>query len=155
MPESLRTRVMRWGFNFFPVYRRAGGRIVYLADDMREVRVAVPLNWSTRNYVGTIYGGAMYGAVDPLYMLMLIKNLGSEFVVWDKAASIRYRHPGRDTLFATCAVDDAELDEIRRLVARAEDHKIERHYTIDLVNKTGVVHATVDKTVSIRKKGNP
>jgi hypothetical protein len=31
-----------------------------------EVRVRVPLGWRTRNYVGTIFGGSMYGAVDPL-----------------------------------------------------------------------------------------
>ena len=56
-----------------------------------EVRVKLPLNWRTRNYVGTIFGGSLYGAVDPVYMIMLMKVLGRDYVVWDKAASIRFR----------------------------------------------------------------
>lgn len=66
MSESLRTRVMRWGFNLFPVFRRTGGRITYIASDLRQVRIELPLNWKTRNYVDTIFGGRMYGAVDPI-----------------------------------------------------------------------------------------
>ena len=58
-----------------------GARITYVASDFREVRVRLPLSWQTRNYVGTIFGGSMYAAVDPVYMLMLIKNLGKEYIV--------------------------------------------------------------------------
>lgn len=83
MPESWKTRLNRWGFNFFPAYRGTGGRVEYIAGDWREIRIRLPLNWRTRNYVGTIFGGSLYGAVDPLYMIMLIRNLGDEYVVWD------------------------------------------------------------------------
>jgi acyl-coenzyme A thioesterase PaaI-like protein len=51
-------------------------RVTYIAADWREVRIQLPLNWRTRNYVGTIFGGSLYGAVDPIYMIMLIKALG-------------------------------------------------------------------------------
>ena len=77
MAESRHTRLQRWRFNFFPAYRGAGARITYIAADWREVRIKLPLNWLTRNYVGTIYGGSMYGAVDPIYMIMLIRLLGT------------------------------------------------------------------------------
>src|SRR5512145_941822 len=100
MPESLRTRVQRFGFNLFPAYRGTGGRVTYIAHDWREVRVEIPLSRRTRNYVGTIFGGSMYGAVDPIYMLMLIRCLGADYVVWDKAATIRFLRPGRSTLRA-------------------------------------------------------
>ena len=70
---------MRWKFNLFPAYRGTGGRITYISGDLREVRVRIPLNWRTRNYVGTIYGGSLYGAVDPMYMIMLIRILGSAY----------------------------------------------------------------------------
>ena len=72
---------MRWGFNFFPAYRGTGARVTYISGDFREVRVELPLNWRTRNYVGTIFGGSVYGAVDPHYMIMLIKILGKGYVV--------------------------------------------------------------------------
>ena len=100
MPESLTTRMLRWRFNFFPAYRGTGGRITYMADDFHEIRIKLPLNWRTRNYVGTTFGGSLYGAVDPLYMVMLIKILGSGYIVWDKAATIRFKRPGRETLYA-------------------------------------------------------
>jgi hypothetical protein len=63
MPESWNTRVTRWGFNWFPAYRGTGARIDYIASDWREVRIRLPLSRRTRNYVGTIFGGSMYGAV--------------------------------------------------------------------------------------------
>ena len=67
MPESFQSRLMRWKFNLFPAYRGTGARITYISGDLREVRVEIPLNWRTRNYVGTIYGGSLYGAVDPQF----------------------------------------------------------------------------------------
>ncbi len=37
MAESFKTRLLRWGLNRFPTYRRTGGRITYIAADYREV----------------------------------------------------------------------------------------------------------------------
>ena len=98
MPESWASRRMRWGFNFFPAFRGTGARVTYISGDFDEVRVALPLNWQTRNYVGTIFGGSLYGAVDPHYMIMLIKILGPEYTVWDKTATIRFRRPNIQAL---------------------------------------------------------
>ena len=149
MSESLSTRAHRWAFNLFPAYRGTGARITYIAADWREVRLCVPLTWRTRNYVGTIFGGSMYGAVDPIYMLMLIKNLGREYVVWDKAATIRFKKPGRSTLYAHFTLDEAELTTIR--TALADKPVTDREYLVELVDDVGIVHATVDKTVHVRR----
>jgi len=150
MPESLRTALKRRVFNVFPAYRGTGGRVTYIASDWREVRVELPLSLRTRNYVGTIYGGSLYGAVDPFYMLMLMKNLGPEYVVWDKAASIRFLRPGRSTLGARMAVDAAELDAIRAALEAARS--VDRVYRVDLADAAGVVHASVEKTVYVRRR---
>ena len=147
MPESLRTRLMRWGFNLWPCYRGTGARVTYIAADWREVRVRIPLSWRTRNYVGTIFGGSLYAAVDPFYMIMLMKNLGPDVVVWDKAASIRFRKPGRGFLKASFRLDEAELADIRRLLL--EQPKVDRTYTVQLVDATGLVHAEVEKVIHI------
>src|SRR5437763_12581448 len=106
MPESFRTRLLRWKINLFPAYRGSGARVTYIASDFREVRVRLPLSWRTRNVVGTIFGGSMYGAVDPVYMIMLMRLLGRDFIVWDKAAGIRFRKPGRATLYATFKIGE-------------------------------------------------
>lgn len=142
---------MRWGFNLWPCYRGTGARVTHIAGDWREVRVRLPLSWRTRNYVGTIFGGSLYAAVDPFYMIMLMKNLGPDYVVWDKAASIRFKRPGRSALTATFRLDEAELVEIRRLLQ--ESPKVDRSYTVHLADQMGVVHAEVEKVIhiSVRK----
>ncbi len=152
MPESFRSRTFRWGFNFFPAYRGTGGRVVYIADDWREIRIKLPLSWRTRNYVGTIYGGSIYGAIDPIYMLMLMRILGDGYIVWDKAAKIRFRKPGKTTLFANF---ELTADEIGQIVELAENAKsIDRVYNVDLKDRSGLVHAQIEKTLYISKKGS-
>ena len=110
----------------------------------------LPLSWRTRNYVGTIFGGSLYASVDPWYMILLIQLLGRNYVVWDKAATIRFRKPGRSTLYATFTLDDAELETIR--AATADGQPVDRTYTVELKDKDGVVHASVDKVIYIRRK---
>jgi acyl-coenzyme A thioesterase PaaI-like protein len=152
MPESFKRRLFRCGFNFFPAYRGTGGRVIYVADDWHEVRVKLPLNWRTRNYVGTIYGGSIYGAIDPIYMLMLIKILRPEYTVWDKGAKIRFRKPGRETLFVRFKMTADEVAEIRR---SAEIFKsVDRIFRLELKSREGVVHAEIEKTLYISKKTN-
>lgn len=146
----MNARLLRWKFNLFPAYRGTGARVVYIADDFREARIRLKLSWRTRNAVGTIFGGSLYGAVDPVYMIMLMALLGPDYVVWDKAATIRFRKPGRTTLHATFRIDDAELDAVR--AATADGQPVDRTYTVDLVDDAGVVHASVDKVIYIRRR---
>jgi acyl-coenzyme A thioesterase PaaI-like protein len=114
------------------------------------VRIRLPLNRRTRNYVGTIFGGSMYGAVDPVYMIMLMKALGPEYVVWDKAATIRFRRPGREPLHARFRVSAADVAALRTEVDQAG--KAEREFTVELTNAAGEVHATCVKLLSIRRR---
>ena len=150
MAESLRTRLFRWYFNFFPAYRGTGARVAYIAGDWHEIRVRLPLSLRTRNYVGSMFGGSLYASVDPIYMIMLMKLLGPDYVVWDKAAAIRFRKPGKATLYATCTLDDTELQRIRaELVTQAS---LDCVYHIDIADAAGVVHAEVDKTIYVRRR---
>ena len=150
MPESFESRLLRWKFNLFPAYHGTGGRVTYIASDFREIRVKLPLSLRTRNAVGTIFGGSMYGATDPVYMIMLMRNLGRDFVVWDKAATIRFRKPGRTTLYATFRITEEELDAIR--AATATGDATDRTFHVDLSDGEGVVHASVEKIIYVRKK---
>ena len=150
MSESLKSKFLRWGFNLFPAYCSTGARITYISHDFREVVVRLPLSWQTRNVVGTIFGGSMYAAVDPVYMLMLIKNLGPDYVVWDRSACIDFKKPGRTALFARFQIDGAELDTIRRELEQVRH--VDRVYHVDLVDEQGTVHASVEKVVYIRRK---
>jgi hypothetical protein len=86
-----------------------------------------------------------------MYMVMLMKRLGPDYVVWDKAASIRFRRPGRTTLQATFRLDDAEVQAIRD--ALADTPAVDRTYSVDLLDAEGIVHASVEKTVHVRRRG--
>lgn len=61
MAESWASLAARWYFNFFPAYRGTGARVTYISGTWNEIRIKLPLNWRTRNYVGTICGGSIYG----------------------------------------------------------------------------------------------
>ena len=150
--ESWETKLARWKFNLFPAYRGTGARVDYIASDWRELRIRLPLSWRTRNLVGTIFGGSMYGAIDPMYMVMLIRILGRDYVVWDKAACIQFKKPGKTTLYATFKLSDAEIDDIHRQ-AQVQP-SLERVYEVALTDAAGVVHAVAQKTIYIRRKGN-
>ena len=134
----------------FPAYRGSGGRVTYIADDFREIRVRLPLSWRTRNYVGTIYGGSIYGSIDPIYMLMLIHVLGPGYIVWDKAATVRFKKPGKETLYADFKLDEDEIGEIKRLAET--ERSVDRIYNVELKDKNGVVHAFIEKTLYISKR---
>jgi acyl-coenzyme A thioesterase PaaI-like protein len=149
--ESNETRLLRWRFNLFPCYFGTGGRVLYIAPDLREVRIKLPLTFRTHNYVGTIFGGSMFGATDPFFMIMLIKCLGSEYTVWDKAASIKFRKPGKSTLFARFVITDQILEEIRRELE--SQPKLDRIFYVELIDAAGVVHAQVERVVNIRRNG--
>lgn len=99
--------------------------------------------------MGTLFGGSLYASVDPIYMIMLIKILGKEYIVWDKSAMIHFKKPGRSVLFARFLLQEDELQEIRRL--SSQNHSIDRVYSVELVDKEGVVHASVEKVVYVRR----
>jgi hypothetical protein len=150
LSESWPTRLDRWKFNLFPAYRGTGARVSYIRHDWSEVRVTLPLSWRTRNYVGTIFGGSLYGAVDPIYMLMLLRRLGPEYVVWDKAATIRFRRPGRTRLTATFRLEPGLVAGIREELTRVP--KLDRVFTVELVDRAGIVHAAIEKTIHVSRR---
>jgi hypothetical protein len=81
---------------------------------------------------------------------MLIKNLGPSYEVWDKAATIRFKKPGRSTLHAAFKLDQEEIDRIRDELSNTDS--IDRVYSIDLTDEKGTTCATVEKVIHIRKK---
>ncbi len=100
--------------------------------------------------MGTLCGGNMYSAVDGVYLVMLIKNLGNDYLVWDKAATIRYKKPAKGTLFSEFRLTEGELQEIKHEVAR--QGKVDREYLIQLVDESDTVYAEVTKTIHIKQK---
>ncbi|MBW7902210.1 MAG: DUF4442 domain-containing protein [Rhodocyclaceae bacterium] len=150
VPPAWQPLLLRLGLNWFPAYRATGARVAEISRDMKRVVVRLPLRRSTRNGAGTLFGGSLYSATDPIFALMLAVHLGPDYIVWDKAASIRYRRPGREALHAEFAVTDAEIAEVRREIER--EGACDRTFTTRFVDRQGVVHAEIEKTVYVACK---
>lgn len=143
-------RWLRRLFNLYPPYLGAGVRVRHLADDFRTARVEMPLRWYNRNYVGSHFGGSLFSMTDPFLMIMLIRNLGPEYLVWDKAASIEFVAPGRGTMVAEFRLDEALLDELRAATATGEKHL--PWFDIEVRSSDGTLVARVRKQVYVRRK---
>ena len=141
--ESAKTWRFRQFMNWYPMYFGTGGKILFWSGDSHEVQLRLRRNVWTYNYVGTIFGGSLFAASDPFYMLMLYRILGKDYVVWDKSASIRFRRPGRSTLYMRYELNDAIIDEIKRDVV--ETGQTERSFTLQWLDKDGVVHAEIER----------
>lgn len=145
-----KARLLRWALNFYPPYLGAGVRIQHLAGDFRQVRVKMGLGWYNRNYVGTQFGGSLYSMTDPFFMLMVMENLGSDYIVWDKAASIDFIAPGKGPVYADFRIDEALLDEIRQHTAGGDKYLPQLH--VDVHDGDGTLVARVHKTLYVRLK---
>jgi len=137
-------------FNLFPSYRRSGGRVCFISDNWKEVHIKLRYSWKTRNYVGSVFGGSIYAALDPIYMVQLICILGKNYVVWDKDATVKFIKPIKKTVYARFLISEELLQEIKE--------KIEKEQKGNFVLQTqfedaeGTVYALVEKTIYIADK---
>jgi hypothetical protein len=139
----------RW-INLWPPFLGAGIRVKRIAPDMKAVDVEMKLRWWNANYVGTHFGGSLFAITDAFYMLMLVANLGPDYIVWDKAATIRYRKPGRGTVHVEFRLADEQIDDIREKLKTLP--KYEAVFRVDGKDETGLVIAEVEKLLYVRKK---
>lgn len=152
LSPAWRARMVRLGFNLHPAFRGTGGRVVHVAHDLRHIRIRLPLTWKTKNIVGSLYGGSLFAITDGAHPMMLMAALGDGYIVWDKAASIRYRKPGRSTLYADFILGAEEVAAIK--AALDESPELERTFLVELKDSQGIVHAVVERTVYIAEKNH-
>ena len=108
------------------------------------------LRFWNANYVGTHFGGSLYSMCDPFYMLMVLENLGSEYIVWDKAATIRFKKPGKGVVSATFDLNQEHLDEI--IEATSTGEKFEPTFKVEVKDRAGDVVCEVEKKLYIKRK---
>lgn len=143
------SRLRRY-MNFWPPFLFSGIRITRFSDDFRHVRVELRQRWYNRNYVGTHFGGSLYAMTDPFFMIMLMKNLGPEYLVWDKAGHIEYVAPGRGTVSAHFHLSENRIAEVRAQAAGGG--KIFPEFHVNVKDEAGAVVARVRKTLYVRLK---
>ncbi len=143
-------RVLLKLFDLYPPYLGAGIRVKRMDADMRAVDVEMKLRFWNANYVGTQFGGSLFSMADPFYMLMLMENLGPQYRVWDKAATIRFRQPGRGTVRAEFRLTEERIQEIKDAVQAMG--KTDAIFQIEIKNLQGEVVADVEKVIQVRRR---
>lgn len=146
----LRQKFLDRMINFYGPYVGAGVKLVEMSKDFRYAKVEMPLTVYNKNYMGTQFGGSLYSMTDPWYMLMLIKNLGSGYIVWDKSAAINFKKPGRTKVRAEFTLTQDIIDQIKAEVE--EKTKVNWPFKVLIHDEAGVLIAEVDKVVYVRKK---
>ena len=141
---------LRRVFNVWPPFLFAGIRVTDISDDYRYARVELRLHWYNRNYVRTHFGGSLFSMTDPFWMILMLRRLGPDYLVWDQAGEIQFLKPGKGTVVAEFRLDDAVVDEIRGAAAGGE--KVLRWFEVDVRNAEGEVVARVRKQLYVRRK---
>ncbi|MFH1984561.1 MAG: DUF4442 domain-containing protein [Pseudomonadota bacterium] len=143
-------RFMKLLLNCYPPYIGAGIRVSRISQDFRELDVSMGLHFYNRNYVATHFGGSLYAMTDPFFMLMVMKNLGPGYIVWDKSAKITFKKPGKGRVTARFRLLQAQLDEAAALTINGARYC--PVFSVDVVDQAGEVVALVEKELYIRRK---
>ncbi|WP_225875114.1 DUF4442 domain-containing protein [Flavobacterium bernardetii] len=138
-------------FNMSPMYKRSCGKIIFASEDLHVVKIKIPLSYKNKNYVGSIFGGSLFAATDPIYMIQLMQILGKDFVVWDKKTNIKFKRPAYEHAFATFEFTTSEINEIRQKVEA--ENEVDYTKILHITDKNGTIFAELDKTLYISTKG--
>ncbi|MGE6475790.1 DUF4442 domain-containing protein [Psychrobacter sp. NPDC078631] len=144
----LTPHLLKLRLNTYAPYIGAGIKIDHISLDQGLCVVSMGLNTLNKNIVGTQFGGSLYSMVDPFYMLMLMHQLGSNYVVWDKSSHIDFVAPGSSKVTARMKIPSSEIITIQELAKEGE--AVFREYKVDIVDEQQMLIATVTKTLYIR-----
>lgn len=76
--------------------------------------------------------------------------LGRDYIVWDKAATINFKKPGKGKVRAIFKITDEDLTNIH--TALKSKHKVEPTFHVDVLNEDNEVVCSVEKLLYIKKK---
>jgi len=143
--ESRRSAWMRRTFNFWPCIFCSGGKVTFIAGDFKELHVRLRLGIRTRNRVGTVYGGSIYSSVDPYYMLLMMEVLGKDYVVWDKAASMKFVRPITSEVKCRFLITDEIVVQVKNEIATNGEYAFD--LPLEYIDAAGKVYAVFTKTI--------
>ncbi len=136
--------------NLWPPFLFSGIRVLEITPDYQHARVALQRHWYNRNFVGTHFGGSLFAMSDPFWMLLVMQQLGNDYIVWDQAARIDFIAAGKETVFADFQLDKEIIEKLRH--AAADGAKVLRWFEVDVTDASGKIFARVHKQLYIRRK---
>ena len=142
--------LMKLLLNIWPPFLFTGIKVVKLTTDFKEAKIQLTQrSWNT-NAVGVHFGGSLYSMTDPFYMLMILSQLGSDYIVWDKSADIEYVKPGKGKVYADFVVSQSLIDEIIKQTQHGDKYLPE--LPVNIKDEQGELVAKLNRTIYIRKK---
>ena len=141
---------LRWLMNWWPPFIGAGIKVETVSADFRHVRVRLKAGRLRRNYVGTHFGGSLFAMTDPYWMIMVLENLGRDYLVWDKAGEIEFVRAVQEPVWCEFRLDNGVLEEFKTAAAGGE--KYLRWMPVDVCTADGEVVARVRKQLYVRLK---
>ncbi len=146
----MRAATLRRLLNLWPPFLCNSIRVQNLSDDYTEAQVVLRLRPWNRNYVRTQFGGNLFAMTDPFWMLLVMHQLGGDYLVWDKAGAIDFVAPGRSDVHAHFRLQPRVVDELR--AAAADGSKVLRWFETEVTTAEGEVIARVRKQLYVRLK---
>jgi len=146
---KLRPWMLKLGFALYPPLVGAHIRLERLSNDFRYARIGMRQRFTNSNPWGTHFGGSLFAMTDSIYALMVKQNLGRDYVVWDKSATIDFRKPGRGQVYCEFHLDESLIERIRQ--ETRDGGKCEPVVAVHVFDKKQEVVAEVSKTLYIRK----
>ena len=143
-------RYLKLALNLWPSYLFSGISVVEISPNFKRIHVQLKKRFLNSNYVGTHFGGNLYAMVDPFYMLMIIKNLGKRYYVWDIEASIQFVHPGKNRVHAIMSISDEDIEDIKQNTLHGKKY-IKTFHTQVLSDDNQII-CNVEKKIYIRLK---
>ncbi|RDE19688.1 DUF4442 domain-containing protein [Motiliproteus coralliicola] len=136
--------------NFYPPYLGAGVKVNYISEDWSELHVSMAMRWYNRNAVGTHFGGSLYSMIDPHLMLLLMQQLGRDYLVWDKAAEIEYIKAVKGRVSSVIRVTEQQLAQIKSHTDGGDKHYPE--FWLEILDEHGELVAKVKKILYVKRK---
>lgn len=144
---------LKRAMNLYPPYLGAGVRVVDVqGEPLHTVRIRMGLHTYNRNYIGTQFGGSLFSMADPWCMLILIQQLGEDYMVVDKSGAIQFRRPGKGAVHLDVHISAERVAAIRAAVADSERGRHDETFELEIVDDEGSVVALVSKVVHVRRR---
>ncbi|MCR2791507.1 DUF4442 domain-containing protein [Microbacterium sp. zg.Y625] len=144
-PRRLALGMSLWAPNLF-----SGIRVRRFSDDWTEATVELHVNLITRNYVKTAFGGSLSSMTDPYFFMLVMHQLGRDYVVWDTRGEIEFLKPGRGVLTAHFQVSREKAEELRERARGGV--KVLEWFDTEVRDAAGDVVARVRREVYVREK---
>ncbi|AFU02935.1 PaaI family thioesterase [Nocardia brasiliensis] len=146
-------QLMKWWLNIWPPLLFSGIRVTEIADDWTTATIRLKVNRLNQNIMGAAFGGSLSAMTGPLFMVLLMQQIGPEYRVWDTEGTIKFIRPGKGTLTSRVTVPPAVVEQIRN--ETADGAKSLTWFETEIIDAGGATVAVAHRQVYARKKPAP